>query len=278
MSWGFPAENVLIPRPMSVSCAPQLTLMALAGVPRVREGDDVAKLVSAALIATDLTLRDGDVLVVTSKVFSRASGRFVDVSRVEPSARALEVAQEIGKDPRVVELILAESTAISRTAKNVIIVRHKLGFVSANAGIDLSNAQPADERAGEGPWALLMPLDPDLDAERLRSALTLEHNAQIAVVISDSHGRPFRFGTVGAAVGVAGLPALYNQIGLPDLDGRVLESTITALADQVAAAADLVAGQADEGRPFVLVRGLTFERRASSARELLRPSDQDLYA
>ena len=263
---------------MSVSCAPQLTLMALAGVPRVREGDDVAALVTKALAASELTLRDGDVLVVTSKVFSRAAGRFVDVSRVEPSARAIELGQQIGKDPRVVELILSESTAISRTAKNVIIVRHKLGFVSANAGIDLSNAQPADAREGQGPWALLIPLDPDADAERLRASLLREHNAQIGVVVSDSHGRPFRFGTVGAAIGVAGLPALYNQVGLPDLDGRVLESTVTALADQVAAAADLVAGQADEGRPFVLVRGLTFEPRASSAGELLRPIDQDLYA
>ncbi len=262
----------------SVSCAPHLTLLALTGVPRVRQGDDVAALVNTALRATDLTLRDGDVLVVTSKVFSRAGGRFVDVARVQPSARAIEVGQEIGKDPRVVELILSESTAISRKAKNVIIVRHKLGFVSANAGIDLSNAEPADDRVGEGPWALLMPLDPDADAERLRAELARVHGAQIAVVVSDSHGRPFRFGTVGAAIGVAGMPALYNQVGLPDLDGRVLESTITALADQVAAAADLVAGQADEGRPFVLVRGLTFEPRDSSARELLRPIDQDLYA
>lgn len=263
---------------MSVSCAPQLTLTALSGVPRVREGDDVAALVDAALVATDLTLRDGDVLVVTSKVFSRAAGRFVDVSQVVPSERALALGQEIGKDPRVVELILSESASISRRAKNVIIVRHKLGFVSANAGIDLSNAQPADDRQGEGPWALLMPIDPDRDAEMLRSALAQKHDAQIGVVITDSHGRPFRFGTVGAAIGVAGLPALYNQVGLPDLDGRVLESTITALADQVAAAADLVAGQANEGRPFVLVRGLTFDARSSSARELQRPVDQDLYA
>lgn len=263
---------------MPVSCAPQLTLTALSGVPRVREGDDVASLVMAALAASHVSLSDGDVLVVTSKVFSRASGRFVDVSRVEASARAIEVGAEIGKDPRVVELILNESIAISRKAKNVLIVRHKLGFVSANAGIDLSNAEPADARPGKGPWALLMPLNPDADAEQLRLQLTEATRARIGVVVTDSHGRPFRFGTVGAAIGVAGLPALYNQVGLPDLDGRVLESTITALADQVAAAADLVAGQADEGRPFVLVRGLSFDVRASSATELQRPVDQDLYA
>lgn len=263
---------------MSVTCAPELTLFALRGVPRVREGDDVEKLVGEALSRTNLTLCDGDVLVVTSKVFSRAHGRFVDVSGVTPSAQALQLGAEIGKDPRVVELILRESSAVSRKAKNVLIVRHKLGFVSANAGIDMSNAQPADAREGQGPWALLMPEDPDGDAERLRKGLSGAHNAQIAVVITDSHGRPFRFGTVGAAIGVAGLPALYNQVGLPDLDGRVLESTITALADQVAAAADLVAGQANEGRPFVLVRGLTFDVTSSSARDLQRPVDQDLYA
>ncbi len=247
-------------------------------MPRVREGDDVGALVTRALLATDFVLRDGDVLVVTSKVLSRAAGRFVDLSEVVASARAVELGAQIGKDPRVVELILSESSAVSRTAKNVIIVRHKLGFVSANAGIDLSNAQPADHRVGVGPWALLLPIDPDGDAERLRAVLSREHHAQIGVVISDSHGRPFRFGTVGAAIGVAGLPALQNQIGLPDLDGRVLESTITALADQVAAAADLVAGQANEGRPFVVVRGLSFEPRPSSANELLRPREQDLYA
>jgi len=263
---------------MSVTCASELTLTALRGVPRVREGDDVAALVTEALGRTDLTLRDGDVLVVTSKVFSRAHGRFVDVSRIEPTERTRELAAEVGKDARVVELILSESRGVSRKARNVLIVRHKLGFVSANAGIDMSNAQPADGREGQGPWALLLPEDPDGDAERLRSLLSAAHNAQIAVVITDSHGRPFRFGTVGAAIGVSGLPALHNQVGLPDLDGRVLESTMTALADQVAAAADLVAGQADEGRPFVLVRGLTFELTSSRATDLLRPESQDLYA
>jgi coenzyme F420-0:L-glutamate ligase/coenzyme F420-1:gamma-L-glutamate ligase len=254
-----------------------LSVLALPEVPRVHEGDSIHQLVAQALERADLTLHDGDVVVVTSKVLSRAHGRFVDVAAIEPSAQAQELGREIGKDARIVELILRESVSISRKAKNVLIVRHKLGFVSANAGIDMSNAHPAGARPGAGPWALLLPEDPDADAEQLREALASRYGCSVGVVISDSHGRPFRFGSVGAAVGVAGVPALNSQIGQPDLDGRKLEYTITALADQLAATADLVAGQADEGRPFVLVRGLRFSQVQSSARDLLRPLDQDLY-
>lgn len=265
--------------PMSVvQCASTLTVTAISGLPRVRAGDDVGALIQGALAGAEIVLRDGDVLVVTSKLFSRADGRFVDVSTIVPSVRAEELGARIGKDPRVVELILRESVGISRTAPNALIVRHKLGFVSANAGIDFSNAQPDDGRPGAGPWALLLPEDPDAHARALRERLERESGAKLGVVISDSHGRPFRLGSVGMALGVSGLPSLYNQIGRVDLDGRPLEATVTALADQVAAAADLVAGQADEGRPLVLVRGLSFEPVASSAAELLRASHQDLYA
>jgi coenzyme F420-0:L-glutamate ligase/coenzyme F420-1:gamma-L-glutamate ligase len=261
-----------------VRCAATLTLTALSGLPRVKVGDDLGELIAAALGRAELTLRDGDVLVVTSKLLSRAEGRFVDVSTVLPSARAELLGQEIGKDARLVELILSESSELSRKAPNVLITRHRLGFVSANAGIDLSNAQPDDGREGKGPWALLLPLDPDASAGALRARLESTSGAKLGVVISDSHGRPFRLGSVGMALGVSGLPALFDQVGRVDLDGRVLEATITALADQVAAAADLVAGQADESRPVVLVRGLSFEAVASSATELLRPPGQDLYA
>jgi coenzyme F420-0:L-glutamate ligase/coenzyme F420-1:gamma-L-glutamate ligase len=261
-----------------VRCASTLTLTALAGLPRVRAGDDVAALLLAALERAELALRDGDVLVVTSKLFSRAEGRFVDVSRIVPSARAEQLGHEIGKDARLVELILSESTEVSRKAPNVLVTRHRLGFVSANAGIDLSNAQPDDGREGQGPWALLLPRSPDESAAQLRARLASASGAKLGVVVSDSHGRPFRLGSVGMALGVSGLPALFDQVGRRDLDGRVLEATITALADQVAAAADLVAGQADESRPVVLVRGLSFEPVASSASQLLRLPGQDLYA
>jgi coenzyme F420-0:L-glutamate ligase/coenzyme F420-1:gamma-L-glutamate ligase len=257
----------------SIACAPELTLRALPGLPRVAPGDDLGRLIAAALARAGLALADGDVLVVTSKILSRAEGRFVDLASVTPSAAALDLAHASGKDPRLVELILRESRAVSRVGPNVIIVRHRLGLVSANAGIDQSNAQPPEAPPGSGPWVLLLPESPDASAERIRRAL----HPGIGVVVSDSLGRPFRLGTVGAAVGVAGLPALWDRRGERDLGGRVLEQTITALADQVAAAADLVAGQAAEGRAVVHVRGLQFPVGEHAVGELLRPVDEDLY-
>ncbi len=260
-----------------MACATRLELIAVPGIPLVEAGDDLGALAIDALSRARLELRDGDAVVVASKVISRSEGRFVDLRTVTPSAKAEEVGKKIGKDPRLVELILGESERISRTAPGVLIVRHRLGFVSANAGIDASNAVPAGAARDAGPWALLLPVDPDASAERIRAALHRATGAQIGVVISDSFGRPFRLGTVGAAIGVAGMPALWDRRGEPDLFGRTLEFTITALADQVAAAADLVAGQAAEGRAVVLVRGLSFPIGEHSAGELLRAADQDLY-
>jgi coenzyme F420-0:L-glutamate ligase/coenzyme F420-1:gamma-L-glutamate ligase len=262
----------------SVSVSAMLSLQALTGFPRVQRGADVGQLIEACLARMQLRLAPCDVLVVTSKICARAEGRFVDLAGVTPGAEARALAHEVGKDPRFVELVLRESTAVSRTAPGVLIVRHRLGFVSANAGIDLSNAEPAFAAPGSGPFALLLPSDPNADARRIRARLEAGAGVVLGVVISDSHGRPFRLGTLGTAIGLAGLPALFDQIGRTDLDGRVLESSVTALADQVAAAADLVAGQADEGRAVVLVRGLSFTPRESGASELLRPEHQDLYA
>lgn len=269
----------------AITCAPRLELQALPGLPLVGPGDDLAALVQQALARAAITLRDGDVLAVASKIVSRAEGRFVDVQTVVPTAQAKTLGAQIGKDPRLVELILRESVAISRAAPGVLVTRHRLGFVGANASIDLSNAVPsavgvAAVASGTGPWALLLPEAPDASAERLRRALGDATGAQIGVVITDSLGRPFRLGTVGAAVGVAGLPPLWDRRGEVDLFGRVLEQTITALADQVAAAADLVAGQAAEGRAVVHVRGLSFPAAAPGEHEtraLLRPPEQDLY-
>jgi coenzyme F420-0:L-glutamate ligase/coenzyme F420-1:gamma-L-glutamate ligase len=261
-----------------IECASRLELQALSGLPMIAPGDNLAQLTEAALRRADIRLVDGDVLVFASKVLSRAEGRFVDLKTVTPSARALEVAGHVGGDVRLVELILRESQAISRQAPGVLVVRHKLGFVGANASIDLSNARPPDAPPESGPWALLLPESPDRSAAALRAHLAHAFSAAIGVVISDSLGRPFRLGTVGAAVGVAGLPPLWDRRGERDLCGRALEHTITALADQVAAAADLVAGQANEGRAVVLVRGLRFVVGEHSARELHRPAKEDLYA
>ncbi len=261
----------------AVTCTERLTLTAVAGLPRIEPGDDLATLLSAALGAQGLTLEDGDVLVVASKVVAKAENRYVDLSTITPSPRALELAALTEKDPRVVEVILWDTLAVSRAQRNVLIVRHHGGHVSANAGVDQSNAQPATAGAASGPWILRLPADPDASAARLRSALEAKLGATIGVIISDSFGRPFRQGTVGTALGVAGFPALYDQRGLSDLDGRVLEATITAPADQLAAVCDLVAGQAGEARAAVHVRGLRFAAADGGARVLCRPVDGDVY-
>ena len=261
-----------------ISCSHRLEALAVPGVPLVERGDDVPALVAHALAAAKIALVDGDVLVVTSKLLSRAEGRFVELPRVEPSPRAVELAAQVHKDARAVELILRESTAISRQAPGVLVVRHRLGFVVANAGIDASNAVPADAPPGSGPWALLLPEAPDASAAAIRARVEAASGASVGVVITDSFGRPFRLGTVGVAIGVSGLPALWDRRGEPDLFGRALENTITALADQVAAVADLVAGQAAERRPVVLVRGLGFSPSDQGASALVRRAEEDLYA
>jgi coenzyme F420-0:L-glutamate ligase/coenzyme F420-1:gamma-L-glutamate ligase len=256
--------------------AARLEIVALPGLPIVQPGDDLAALIAAGLRRAELTLRAGDVIVVASKLVSRAEGRFVELATVEPSPRAREIADVVGKDARHVELVLRESAAVSRVARGVLIVRHRLGFVVANAGIDLSNAAPY-AGAADGAWAILLPSDPDGAAARLRAALPAP--GPIGVVISDSFGRPFRLGTVGAAIGSAGLPALWDQRGTSDLFGRPLEATFTALADQIAAAADLVAGQAAEGRGAVLLRGLSLPAGDHGGVDsLLRRAGEDLYA
>jgi coenzyme F420-0:L-glutamate ligase/coenzyme F420-1:gamma-L-glutamate ligase len=261
-----------------ITCSHRLEVLAVPGLPLVQRGDDVPALVARALRAAELAVADGDVLVVTSKLLSRAEGRFVDVHGVAPSARAIELGRQVRKDPRAVELILRESTAVSRQAVGVLVVRHRLGFVVANAGIDASNAVPSDAPPGSGPWALLLPEAPDASAAAIRARVEAESGVRVGVVITDSFGRPFRVGTVGVAIGVSGLPPVWDRRGEADLFGRPLENTITALADQVAAAADLVAGQAAERRPLVLVRGLGFDPSEQGASALVRPVEEDLYA
>jgi coenzyme F420-0:L-glutamate ligase/coenzyme F420-1:gamma-L-glutamate ligase len=262
-----------------VRCATKLEVIAVPGLPVVEAGADLPRLLVDTLARAEFAVQGGDVIVVPSKVVSRAEGRFVDVATVVPSAEAIDVGKRIRKEANVVELILRESTGISRSAPGVLVVRHRLGFVAANAGIDFSNARPAGAPEGTGPWAMLLPERPDATAEAIRAAVSAASGAKIGVVITDSFGRPFRLGTVGAAIGVAGLPALWDRRGETDLFGRVLELTVTALADQVAAAADLVAGQADEARGLVVVRGLAFPVvEGSSAAALLRKAEEDLYA
>jgi coenzyme F420-0:L-glutamate ligase/coenzyme F420-1:gamma-L-glutamate ligase len=251
----------------------QLSLIALPGIPRVQPGDDLARLIVASLQSGDLILEAGDILVITSKLVSKAEGRFVDLRVVTPSPRAEEVGRRTHKDPRLVELILQESTGISRMRGEVLIVRHRLGFTLANAGIDHSNVSPEGED-----WVLLLPEDPDASARRIREGLHALIGIAPGVVISDSHGRPFRIGTVGTAIGLAGFPAVWDKRGQRDLFGRVLQITVTGLGDELAAAAGLVTGQGAEGLPVVLVRGMVVPPGDGRAADLVRPIELDLYA
>lgn len=257
--------------------SPRLEIEALPGIPLIRPGDDLASQILDAMASARFELRDDDILVITSKLFSRAEGRFLDLDTIKISEEARALADEIDKEPALVEAILRESSGISRKKTGVLIVRHRLGFISANAGIDASNAgTPNGEKNGN--YVLLLPEDPDASATKLRIALEAALSVRLGIILSDSHGRPFRQGTVGTAIGVSGLPAIVDHVGREDLLGRKLEYTITALADQLAAAADLVAGQSDEARPVVRIRGVKVNARSGRASDLLRDPIDDLYA
>lgn len=251
----------------------QLTLTAVPHFPHVQPGDDLADLIIDALQAENINLIAGDVLAVAQKIVSKAEGRLVRLTDVAPSERAYEVAAQTAKDPRIVELILRESEEISRLRQGVLIVRHKLGFTSANAGIDRSNVAQSDENE----TVLLLPVDPDRSAAQLQEAIQARLGVQVGVVITDSHGRPFRLGTVGVAIGVAGIPALWDQRGEQDLYGYELQHTDIGIADEIAAAAGLLMGQAAEGMPVVVVRGLNLPYTGGKATDLVRPKEMDLY-
>ncbi|GAA4353657.1 coenzyme F420-0:L-glutamate ligase [Variovorax defluvii] len=250
----------------------ELRLRALPGLPEIGPGADLCTLILDGLAACSETLQSGDVLVLAQKIVSKAEGRLIDLRDVAPSAQAHALAAKAGKDPRLVELILRESHEVLRCRPGVIIVEHRLGFVMANAGIDQSNV----EQHGDG-MALLLPLDPDASCAALRQQLSARAAATPAVVIIDSHGRAWRQGTVGVAIGVSGLPALQDLRGQPDRHGRPLEVTEVGLADELAAAASLLMGQAREGRPVVLARGVPGVPGTGCARDLVRPRALDLF-
>jgi coenzyme F420-0:L-glutamate ligase/coenzyme F420-1:gamma-L-glutamate ligase len=247
--------------------------IALAGVPLIKPGDDLATIILAALAASGEKLCDGDALILAQKIVSKAQARSVQLGSVVPSQRADQLARQVNKDPRLVELILRESTEVVRHRRDVLIVAHRLGFIIANAGIDFSNVE---QGLGDD-TALLLPLDPDGTSAELRTTLFERTGADVAIVINDSHGRAFRNGTVGAAIGACGLPALTDLRGQGDLYGRRLQSSEVALADEIAAAASLLMGQAGEGRPIVLARGVPMSHRNGSAAELVRERKIDLF-
>jgi coenzyme F420-0:L-glutamate ligase/coenzyme F420-1:gamma-L-glutamate ligase len=252
--------------------ASAVTLIGVPGVPMVRPGDDLPTLVVDALTQSGLSPAPADVVVVTSKVVSKAEGQIVDLRTVEPSDRARELAEVTEKEPELVELILRESTQIVRAVPGVLLVRHRLGFMSANAAIDRSNADGTDHTA------LLMPRDPDGSAAAIKAAVDAAFGGPIGVLVTDTHGRPFRRGNIGVAVGVAGFEPVLDLVGSHDLFGRELKATIVPIADEIAAAAALVSGETSEGLPIVLVRGLTLPAATGGSDELLFPRDRDLFA
>ncbi|MEO7403227.1 MAG: coenzyme F420-0:L-glutamate ligase [Burkholderiales bacterium] len=253
--------------------ARSLTLTTLDGVPEVAAGDDLCALTLAALDRSVVALAPGDVLAFASKIVAKAEDRYAVLAEVTPSARAKELAGLCGKDPRVVELVLAESSEVMRCIPGTIIVRHRLGHVLANAGIDESNL---DGQSGQA-RVLLLPIDPDGSARQLRAQFHERTGVDVAIVIVDSLGRAWRNGVVGTALGVSGLAALVDLRGTPDRGGRPLRITEVGAADELAAAASLVMGQAGEGTPIVHARGVPYARRDGSAAELLRSLDKDLF-
>lgn len=252
---------------------PALTFTALTGVPEIAPRQALAEVVGAALQSNGLSLRQHDVVAVCQKIVSKSENRYVELAGVTPSQRAAELAAICRKDARLVELVLRESTAVVRCVKDVLIVRHKLGFVVANAGIDQSNIEGAEQRA------LLLPEAPDASAKRLRAELEARFGVRLGVIITDSFGRPWRMGVCGTCIGCDGLVALRDMRGHADRFGRALRVTQIAVADELAAAATLVMGEADEGKPIVLVSGVPAEHfgGTAGAAQLVRAVKEDLF-
>ncbi|MBV6393560.1 MAG: Coenzyme F420:L-glutamate ligase [Anaerolineales bacterium] len=254
---------------------PTLSLTALNNVPLIRHGDDLADILVKALADSRIELQDEDILVLAQKIVSKSEGRMVNLADVNPSTRALELAPRLEKDPRLIELILRESHEILRVRKDVIVVEHRLGFVCANAGIDHSNVMGAGNPSEE--YVLLLPDDPDESAKRLRDSIAKKTNKSVGVMIIDSHGRAWRNGTVGICIGLSGIPALMDERGWKDLFGYTLKATVVGVADELAAAASLVMGQAAEGTPVVHARGFPYPLGEGSLKELIRPKDMDMF-
>ncbi|HET8612765.1 MAG TPA: coenzyme F420-0:L-glutamate ligase [Sphingomonas sp.] len=249
-----------------------IEIIPLTGIGEVHPGDDLAELLAEAIAATGLAPGDGDVLVVTQKIVSKAENRFVRVDEVIPGAEAERLAAITGKPPTFVELVLRESSAVLRAVPNVLIARHRTGHVMANAGIDHSNIGD-----GRSESVLLLPLDSDASAQAIRAGLATRWHPAPAVLISDSFGRPWRMGVTNVAIGASGLPSLVDRRGDLDRDGRSLEVTQVALGDMLASAAGLAMGEGAEGVPAVLVRGVSWREPDAPASALVRPIEQDLF-
>ena len=251
----------------------RMEMVALPGMPMVKPGDDLAVLITDGVARAGEKLRDGDVLVLAQKIVSKANNRIVDLRDVVPSVEARALAEEVGKDPRQVQLVLDESTEVVGKVPGVLIVAHRIGIVMANAGIDASNV----EQSAGSENVLLLPEDPDDDCRKLRQTLVKHQGVSVVIIINDSVGRAWRQGTMGLAIGSAGLPALWDLRGEPDLFGRELLVSEVGLADELSSAASILQGQGNQGQPVVLIRGVDFPDSELGANSLPRPREQDMF-
>ena len=252
-----------------------LTITPLKNIPLIRQGDNLADILVDSILNSTIQLENNDILVIAQKIVSKSEGRMVNLATVTPSEKAIELAQKTEKDPRVVQLMLQESNEIVRTRIGAIIVEHKLGFVCANAGIDHSNV--AGDGSENEEYVLLLPEDPDASAKAMRDQIKQKTDINVGVMIIDSHGRAWRNGTVGVCIGLSGIPAMIDERGWKDLFGFTLKITIVGVADELAAAASLMMGQASEGIPAVHVRGFPYPLGEGSLKELIRPKQQDMF-
>jgi coenzyme F420-0:L-glutamate ligase/coenzyme F420-1:gamma-L-glutamate ligase len=250
-----------------------VSYFAVPGIPQIEPGDGLAGIIIDAVKAAGLMLENGDIVVIAQKIVSKAEGRYVYLRDVVPSETARALGEKIEKDARYVEIVLSESDEVVRSWPNVMIVAHRLGFVMANAGVDHSNIS----QSGDNERVLLLPHDPDGSAAGLKTCFDNAFGIKTGVIINDSFGRPWRNGVVGVALGAAGVPSLIDLIGAPDLFGRLMQITEVAVADEIAAGASLIMGQADEGLPVVIVRGLEFPAAARPASSLVRTREKDRF-
>lgn len=265
---------------MSHNSPAPLTLTPVESIPLVQPGDDLAAMILTGLETSRIALQDGDILVLAQKIVSKAEGRLVCLESIhEPSIKSVVYAAEADKDPRLVELIMRESNELVRIRPGLLIVEHRLGFICANAGIDHSNVMPPQDAENQNPedWVLLLPENPDASAATLREKLEAATNCLLGVMIIDSHGRAWRNGIVGVTIGLSGVPGVVDKRGDEDLFGYQLRVTEIGAADELAAAASLMMGQADEGRPVIHVRGFPHPLRESELGEILRSKEKDLF-
>lgn len=252
-----------------------LTLQPIYSIPMIQPGDNLARIVYDSLGGAGVALEDGDILVLAQKIVSKAEGRLFNLNDVTPSERAVELAAQTEKDPRFIELVLRESCEVLRVRPGTIITQHCAGFICANAGIDHSNVR--GPYGSPDDWVLLLPEDSDASALRIQEGLQALSGKRLGVLIIDSHGRAWRNGTVGVTIGLANVPGIVDMRGHEDLFGYTLRVTIIAAADELAAAASLMMGQADERTPVVHVRGFPYPLRESSLQEMIRPKEMDLF-